>query len=463
MRSKRRRPTSSTGPAASRWSAPTSASTCSTSPRRQPERADPGRLDQHRRAGRPGRTPAMSARSRSTPQTGEVAGRRLRLGQRHRPGRQPDDRRAARSTAARCRASARRSASRSSTTPTAASCVTGSFMDYAYAARRATAPRFTHRVRHHDPVPHQPARRQGRRRARHDRRDAGGGQRGRRRPRPRRPPARRRRDPDAGDGRSGSGRPCRRSLRRRWSGAPSSVLVGPTLGGHRRGWNSAAARRGSGAAAAVARALRTTCAAACRITSRRSRRRSASPKPRARRARRAAGWRARGAADAAQRDGLGDGRGGPHARRRRLWRGPGQPRLPPHLRPGGRPLARRRAAAARREPRRRRAPTPAAVYALRRLRRAEPPLRHQRLRLRRRDRPLDADRAAAAPARRRGGGGARRQDPPDRRRLGAGRGARERRLARGLRPARPTAGARARRCPARATTSAASPTTAAST
>ena len=54
-------------------------------------------------------------------------------------------------------------------------------------------------------------------------------------------------------------------------------------------------------------------------------------------------------------------------------------------------------------------------------------------RLRDRRRPLDADRAAAASARRRGGGGARRQDPPDRRRVRARRGARQRRLARGLR------------------------------
>ena len=49
--------------------------------------------------------------------------------------------------------------------------------------------------------------------------------------------------------------------------------------------------------------------------------------------------RARCAADPAQRDGLGDGRAWPHARRRRLWRRRGQPRLPPHLRPCGRPLA----------------------------------------------------------------------------------------------------------------------------
>ena len=81
--------------------------------------------------------------------------------------------RAARSTAARCRASARRCASRSSTTPTAASSLTGSFMDYAV-PRADVGAGFQHRVRHLDAVPDQPARRQGRRRARHDRRDAGG-------------------------------------------------------------------------------------------------------------------------------------------------------------------------------------------------------------------------------------------------------------------------------------------------
>ena len=76
-------------------------------------------------------------------------GRRLRVGQRHRPRRQPDDRRAASSRAARCRASARRCASRSSTTPKRASSLTGSFMDYAMPRADIVGP-IAHRARQVD-------------------------------------------------------------------------------------------------------------------------------------------------------------------------------------------------------------------------------------------------------------------------------------------------------------------------
>ncbi len=65
--------------------------------------------------------------------------------------------------------------------------------------------------------------------------------------------------------------------------------------------------------------------------------------------------------------------------------------------------------------------------------------------------PLPRPRGAAAAVR------ARRPDPPDRRRPRAGGRARQRRLARGLRPAERPLEQRARRCPAPATMSAASP------
>ena len=154
---------------------------------------------------------------------------------------------------------------------------------------------------------------------------------------------------------------------------------------------------------------------------------------------------------------------GPHAHRRRLWRGRGQPRLPPHLRPGRRTAgstARRCRAAPTTSRWRRttRASRPSAASSSR----TAAPTRSPTSTTSPANRwtaiaPLPRPRGAAAAVR------ARRPDPPDRRRLRAGGRTRQRRLARGLRPARPTAGARARRCPARATTSAASPTTARST
>ncbi len=75
--------------------------------------------------------------------------------------------------------------------------VTGSFMDYAV-PRADIGVAFRTEFDTSDSVPAQSARRQGRRRARHDRRDAGGDERDRRRARPRRPRPRRREDPDAG-------------------------------------------------------------------------------------------------------------------------------------------------------------------------------------------------------------------------------------------------------------------------
>ena len=71
--------------------------------------AHPSRRDQRRVGGADlaERVPRLRGRDRSRDR--RRRSRRLRVGQRHRPRRQPDDRRAARSTAARCRASARRS------------------------------------------------------------------------------------------------------------------------------------------------------------------------------------------------------------------------------------------------------------------------------------------------------------------------------------------------------------------
>ena len=76
--------------------------------------------------------------------------------------------------------------------------VTGSFMDYAV-PRADIGVAFRTEFDTSIPCAAQSARRQGRRRARHDRRDAGGDERDRRRARPRRPRPRRREDPDAGD------------------------------------------------------------------------------------------------------------------------------------------------------------------------------------------------------------------------------------------------------------------------
>ena len=77
-------------------------------------------------------------------------------------------------------------------------------------AARRPRHRLPHRVRHLDPVPAQRARRQGRRRARHDRRDAGGDERRHRRARPRRPRPRRRERCRCRRRPSGCGRCCAR-------------------------------------------------------------------------------------------------------------------------------------------------------------------------------------------------------------------------------------------------------------
>ena len=177
--------------------------------RRQAARSahPPRRDDDGRRRDVAERMPRLRGRGRC--RHGRRSRRRLRVGQRHRPCRQPDDRARPGRRRRACKGSARRSASRSSTTATASQLVTGSFMDYAV-PRADLAVRVQDRVRHLDPDRAQPARREGRRRARHDRRDAGGDQRRHRRARPRRARPRRREDPDARDTPSASGRCCAR-------------------------------------------------------------------------------------------------------------------------------------------------------------------------------------------------------------------------------------------------------------
>ena len=173
-RSRRRRPTSSTAPAASR--------VAGTDRRHRPVRA---RRQAAASSASISTRPAPSAaptwpnalprlRGRDRPRDRRRRRRRLRVGQRHRPHRQPDDRRAARSKAARCRASARRCASRSSTTRDSGQLLTGELHGLRDAARRHRRRAFKTEFDDLDAVPDQPARRQGRRRARHDRRDAGG-------------------------------------------------------------------------------------------------------------------------------------------------------------------------------------------------------------------------------------------------------------------------------------------------
>ena len=92
--------------------------------------------------------------------------------------------------------------------------VTGTMVDYLVPA--APGPAGLHHRPHRDPVDDQPARRQGRRRGRHDRLHAGGGQRGGRRA----PPLRRRRRPDAVHAGAGLAGDPRARLRRRRPGCP---------------------------------------------------------------------------------------------------------------------------------------------------------------------------------------------------------------------------------------------------
>ena len=102
----------------------------------------------------------------------------LRVGERHRPwSARPSS---ARSTAARCRASARRCASASPTTPSSGQLLSASFMDYALP--HADGFRDFKTVSTPASCLQQRAGRQGRGRAGHHRRHAGGGERGGRRP-----------------------------------------------------------------------------------------------------------------------------------------------------------------------------------------------------------------------------------------------------------------------------------------
>ncbi len=119
-RSRRRPATSSTAPAASPSSAPTSASTCSRSPASSP--AQRIHLEASATAGGPTWPNACHVcEVEVDPETRRRSRRRLLRRSTTSAASSARRSRAARSTAARCRASARRSASRSSTTPRAAS------------------------------------------------------------------------------------------------------------------------------------------------------------------------------------------------------------------------------------------------------------------------------------------------------------------------------------------------------
>ena len=142
------------------------------------------------------------------PETGDVRVVAYCVGQRHRPRRQPDDR--ARPGRRRRRAGHRPGAVRAGRLRRRQRPARHRQLHGLRRAARRPRHRLPHRVRHLDPVPAQRARRQGRRRARHDRRDAGGDERRHRRARPRRPRPRRRGAADAGDAPSASGGCCAR-------------------------------------------------------------------------------------------------------------------------------------------------------------------------------------------------------------------------------------------------------------
>jgi hypothetical protein len=186
--------------------------------------ADPDRFDQlGRRPDLAERLPRLRGRDR--PGDRPRRGRRLRVGQRHRQGRQPDDR--ARPGRRRRGAGHRPGALRAGRLRPGQRADADRHADGLRAAARRAQRRVPDRVRHDDPVPDQPARHQGRRRARHDRRDAGARQRGRRRARPCRPRPQRREGADAADLGAGLARARRRV--RSWAsiGGRAERGVGP--------------------------------------------------------------------------------------------------------------------------------------------------------------------------------------------------------------------------------------------